>query len=128
MDEPVAARDRQVAIGEKAIARAELHGQRLAPLVRVGTDRQNLYAFVAQLGENGSKTLELADAEGSPVAAIEDEDDRPLVTECGELHRSAGGVRQGEVRRRLADLEHGAGVREPREDEIEIGAEYEQRH
>src|SRR5262249_45858934 len=128
MDEPVAARYRQVAIGKKAIARAELHGERLAPLVRVGTNRQNLYALVAQLGENGSKTLELADAEGSPVAAIEDEDDRPLITERGEGDRGAGGVRQSEVPRRVNDFENAARGRRWGENEIEIGAEKDQRH
>jgi hypothetical protein len=50
VEEAVALRHREVTIGEEAVPRAELLGQLLAPLVRIGADRQDLDALVAELG------------------------------------------------------------------------------
>jgi hypothetical protein len=81
VEQAVALRHRQVAIREESVARAQLLGQLLALLVRIGTDRQDLDAFVTELGQDGSKTLELRDAERSPVAAVEDEHDGRALAE-----------------------------------------------
>src|SRR5438876_489029 len=78
-------------------------GELLAALVGIGTDGENLRTARLQLVGDGSKTLELSNAERSPVPAVEDEHDRFPAAIVRQAHRAAGGVRQREARRRLAD-------------------------
>src|SRR5207249_11193853 len=84
VDETVAPRHREVAIGQEPVARAKPLGELLALLVRIGADHENLNALVTQLGQHSSKSLELGDAEGSPGAAVEDDDDRRTVAKGRE--------------------------------------------
>ena len=86
VQEAVAPCHRQIAVDQESIARMELLGELLALRVGIGADRQDLDALVTELGQDGSKTLELGDAEGSPVAAIEDQDDRRPLAERREAH------------------------------------------
>lgn len=71
--EAIAARDRQVAIGDEAIIQLQPVRQALALRIVIGGDGDDLDPGTLRVGQRGSKTLELGDAERSPVAAIEDQ-------------------------------------------------------
>ncbi len=76
MHEAIARDDLRVFVAEKRERNRELALEPRRVLLRVGADRQNLDAGVLELSGMARQTGKLGSAEGSPEAAIEDEQRR----------------------------------------------------
>ena len=119
MQEIVAANDFRVWIGEKRKGVALLGAEMFGNGGRVHTDSHGADALGGELGELVLDASQLEVAEGSPVAAVEDEQDglgRRSARRGGEELREgdglAGAIGQSEVRYALADLRGASGARD----------------
>ena len=119
MDEAEPPGHREIGVREEAILDAQPVGELLAPLVGIRADREDLGTRRLQLVRDGPKTLELRNAERSPVTAIEDKDDRLLAAVVGQAHRAPRGVGQREIRHRLPDHHEWPARRDTHRDEVE---------
>jgi len=125
VNQAVPARHREVRVRDEAIVDAQTVGQSLALRVLIGRHGKHFDARALGLGQLGSKTLELGHAERSPVATVENEEDRLLAPVVGKCNGAAAGVAQGEVRRALAEPQRSRLVGDAGEDEVDVGAERE---
>jgi len=126
VEQPEPPGDLQIGVGQEPVVDVEAPRQLLATLVRIGTDREDLGPGRFELVRDGSKTLELACAERSPVAAIEDENDRLAIAIVGEAGRLARRIRQRKIRRRLSHDERGRPAGNPHQDEVEGATQSQQ--
>ena len=100
--EPVRVDHAEVGIGEDRVVEPRVARERGVRRHRIDDDAGDRAAALAERVDSQLQTLQLRDAEGSPVAAVEDEKEW-LPPEVGEADDLAGLVREREVGRGCAD-------------------------